>query len=191
VPTCEKEEGEKANSYGESTAHDHKKPSAGEVVEQAKRFLHRKGRLVRTDRFVRLRSAQMPKHFLPTAAEYQSEPVRYPALTVIDVNSEASAIEQQYKNIVLNQVNNSCLRLGVIQGEYPWHYHPHSDELFLVMEGHLIIDLADGGEIHLAPGQSMTIPANTVHRTRAEIRTVNLLFEEMAAETAFLETSPR
>jgi mannose-6-phosphate isomerase-like protein (cupin superfamily) len=133
----------------------------------------------------------MPKHFLPTPAEYQNEPVRYPALTVIDVNSEASAIEQQYKNIVLNQVNNSCLRLGVIQGEYTWHCHPHSDELFLVMEGHLIIDLAGGGEIHLAPGQSVTIPANTVHRTRAEIRTVNLLFEELAAETAFLETSLR
>jgi mannose-6-phosphate isomerase-like protein (cupin superfamily) len=133
----------------------------------------------------------MSKHSLPTAAEYQSEPVRYPALTVIDVNSEASAIEQQYENIVLNQVNNSSLRLGVIQGEYPWHYHPHSDELFLVMEGRLIIELADGRELYLEPRQSVTIPANTVHRTRAEIRTVNLLFEELAAETVFLETSPR
>jgi mannose-6-phosphate isomerase-like protein (cupin superfamily) len=133
----------------------------------------------------------MSKHPLPTAAEYQSEPVRYPTLTVIDVNSEASAIEQQYKNIVLNQVNNSCLRLGVIQGEYPWHYHPHSDELFLVMAGRLIIELADGRELRLAPGQSMTIPANTVHRTRAEIRTVNLLFEELAAETIFLGTALR
>jgi mannose-6-phosphate isomerase-like protein (cupin superfamily) len=133
----------------------------------------------------------MPKHSLPTAAEYQSEPVRYPALTVIDLSSESSAIEQQYKNIVLNQVNNSCLRLAVIQGEYPWHYHPRSDELFLVLEGGLTLDLADGRELRLGPRQSVTIPANTAHRTRAEIRTVNLLFEELAAETVFLETSPR
>jgi mannose-6-phosphate isomerase-like protein (cupin superfamily) len=133
----------------------------------------------------------MSRHTLPTAAEYESEPVRYPALTVVDLDSEASAIEQQYKNSVLNQVNNSCLRLAVIQGEYPWHYHPHSDELFLVVEGRLFIDLADGRELRLEPRQSATIPANTVHRTRAEIRTVNLLFEELAAETVFLETPPR
>jgi mannose-6-phosphate isomerase-like protein (cupin superfamily) len=134
---------------------------------------------------------KMPKHRLPTAAEYRDELIRYPALKVIDLNAEASAIEQQYKNIVLNQVNHSCLRLAVIQGEYPWHYHPHSDELFLVMEGRLFIDLADGCELRLEPEQSVTIPANTVHRTRAEVRTINLLFEELAAETIFLETPPR
>jgi mannose-6-phosphate isomerase-like protein (cupin superfamily) len=133
----------------------------------------------------------MPKHDLPTAAEYQNEPVRYPALKVIDLNAEASTIEWQYKNIVLNQMNNSCLRLAVIQGEYPWHYHPGSDELFVVLEGCLFIGLADGRELRLEPKQSITIPANIVHRTRAEIRTVNLLFEELAAETIFLETPPR
>jgi mannose-6-phosphate isomerase-like protein (cupin superfamily) len=191
MPTREKEEREKGNSYGESTAHDWRRFPSARMIGQAKRFGQRKGRLVRAYRIVRLRSAQMPKHSLPTAAEYQSEPVRYPALTVIDVNSEASAVEQQYKNIVLNQGNTSCLRLAIIQGEYPWHYHTHSDELFFVMEGHLIIDLANGREIRLEPRQGVTIPANTVHRTRAEIRTVNLLFEELAAETVFLETSPR
>lgn len=133
----------------------------------------------------------MSAHPLPTAAEYRNEPVRYPALNVIDLNAEASAIERQYKNIVLNQVNNSCLRLAVIQGEYPWHYHPSSDELFIVVEGRLLIDLADGRELCLEPKQSVTIPANTVHRTRAEIRTVNLLFEELAAETILVEKPPR
>jgi len=133
----------------------------------------------------------MPKHALPTAAEYQNEPVLYPALKLVDLNAEASAIERQYKNIVLNQMNNSCLRLAVIQGEYPWHYHPGSDELFVVLEGCFFIDLADGRELRLEPKQSVTIPANMVHRTRAEIRTVNLLFEELAAETIFLETPPR
>jgi mannose-6-phosphate isomerase-like protein (cupin superfamily) len=133
----------------------------------------------------------MPKHVLPTAAEYQNEPVRYPALRVIDLNAEASAIVWQYKNIVLNQMNNSCLRLAVIQGEYPWHYHPASDELFVVLEGCLFIDLDDGRELRLEPNQSITIPANIVHRTRAEIRTVNLLFEQLATETIFLETPPR
>jgi mannose-6-phosphate isomerase-like protein (cupin superfamily) len=130
----------------------------------------------------------MSKDALPTAVDYQSEPVRYPALKVVDLNAEASAIEQQYKNIVLSQVNSSCVRLAVIQGEYPWHYHPGSDELFLVVEGCLFIDLADGRELRLEPWQSVTIPANMVHRTHAATRTVNLCFEALSAETVFLET---
>src|SRR5258705_9217476 len=44
----------------------------------------------RTSRLLRLRFAEMPKHVLPTAAEYQNEPVRHPALRVIDLNAEAS-----------------------------------------------------------------------------------------------------
>ena len=31
---------------------------------------------------------------------------------------------------VLPRVNTSCLGLAVLSGEYPWHQHPHSDELF-------------------------------------------------------------
>jgi mannose-6-phosphate isomerase-like protein (cupin superfamily) len=133
----------------------------------------------------------MDKGSLPTASDYQNEPVRYPTLERLDVMAEASTIEQPYRNVVLNQVNNHCLRLAVIQGDYPWHYHPHSDELFLVVEGCLFIDLVDGREIQLGPWQSVTIPANTVHRTRALTRTVNLCFEELAAATVFFETSPR
>src|SRR5258707_3464947 len=44
----------------------------------------------RTSRLLRLRFAEMPKRVLPTAAEYQNEPVRQPALRVIDLNAEAS-----------------------------------------------------------------------------------------------------
>src|SRR5260370_28333981 len=103
----------------------------------------------------------MPKHLFCKAAKYQKEPVRYPALKVIDLNAEASAIEWQYPNIVLNQMNNSCLRLGVIQGEYPWHDHPGSDELFVVLEGCLFLDLPDGRELRFQPRQTITIPPNT------------------------------
>ena len=129
----------------------------------------------------------MSKDSVPAAAEYQAEPIRYPALTLIDLSKEASAIKDQYRNMVLSQVNNSCLRLGVIQGEYPWHCHPHSDELFLVVEGSLSIELADGRVFKLGPLQSITIPANMVHRTSATTRTVNLCFEQVAAETVFVD----
>ena len=118
---------------------------------------------------------------------YMNEPVRYPALHVVDLAAEGSSITESYHNVVINRVNGSCLRLAVFNGEYPWHYHPTSDELFVVVEGCLAIGLEDGREFHLRPWQSMTIPAKTVHRTRAIGRTVNLCFEELAADTVFVE----
>jgi mannose-6-phosphate isomerase-like protein (cupin superfamily) len=89
--------------------------------------------------------------------------------------------------MVINGVNDSCLRLAVFDEVYRWHYHPTSDELFIVVSGCLAIDLADGRELRLGPWQCVTIPAMTRHRTRAVGRTVNLCFEKLGAETVFID----
>ncbi len=73
--------------------------------------------------------------------------------------------------------------MAVMQGEYRWHRHPRSDECFLTLEGCLEIDLADGPTIKLSPGQAFTVPAGTIHRTRSEVRSVNLCFEHLKAYT--------
>jgi mannose-6-phosphate isomerase-like protein (cupin superfamily) len=122
-----------------------------------------------------------------SADAYMNEPVRYPALQVIDLKEEGAKVDDPYRNVVINRVNGSCLRLAVFDGEYLWHYHPKSDELFIVVEGRLAIDLEGGREIRLHPWESVTIPAMTVHRTRAIGRTVNLCFEELSAETIFVD----
>ena len=122
-----------------------------------------------------------------TAQSYRDEPVRYPPLQVVDLVAESTDVAQGYSNIVINSVNQHCLRLAVFEGEYPWHHHPTSDELFLVVEGCLLVDLADGRTLRLEPWQTVTVPAGTVHRTRTEGRTVNLCFEELAADTVFVD----
>ena len=126
-------------------------------------------------------------HPIPSAEAYASEPVRFPPLVIVDLAREAAAVTGPYRNQVISQVNTSCLRLGVITGDYPWHQHPHSDELFLVMDGTFEIELADGQTLRLGPWQSVVVPAGAVHRTRGVGRTVNLCFESMAAETVFVE----
>jgi mannose-6-phosphate isomerase-like protein (cupin superfamily) len=112
-----------------------------------------------------------------------TEEAAFPALTVIDLQREAMSVEQTYKNFVVNDVNNHCVRLAVMQGEFRWHHHPRSDECFLVIEGELKIDLADGRTFHLRPGQAFTIPAGVAHHTRSRARAVNLCFETRDAYT--------
>ena len=122
-----------------------------------------------------------------TAQSYMQEPVRYPSLQVIDLAAEARAVDEPYRNQVMNRVNGSCLRLAVFEGQYRWHKHPKSDELFIVLEGAMLIELQDGDPIRLGPLQALTVPAGVVHRTSGIGRTVNLCFEELAAETEFLD----
>lgn len=90
--------------------------------------------------------------------------------------------------MVINRVNDSCLRLAVFEEAYRWHFHPTSDELFVVVDGCLAIELAGGRELRLEPWQCVTIPAMTHHRTRAIGRTVNLCFEKLEAETVFVDS---
>ena len=126
-------------------------------------------------------------HSFPSADAYASEPVRFAPLTVVDISGESAAVRAVYQNQVLCRVNTSCLRLAVIDGEYPWHHHPRSDELFLVVDGTLEIDLADGRSLRLQPWQIVVVPAGQVHRTRGIGRTVNLCFEDLSADTVFVD----
>jgi mannose-6-phosphate isomerase-like protein (cupin superfamily) len=125
-------------------------------------------------------------HF--SAESYTKEPVRYPALQVVNLSAEGAAVTERYRNMVINRVNDSCLRLAVFDEAYRWHFHPTSDELFIVVEGCLAIDLPGGRELRLEPWQCVTIPAMTHHRTRAIGRTVNLCFETLEAETVFVDS---
>jgi mannose-6-phosphate isomerase-like protein (cupin superfamily) len=121
------------------------------------------------------------------AERYANEPVRYPALHVADLAAEGMAVTEPYRNMVITRINDSCLRLAVFEEAYRWHYHPASDELFIVVTGCLAIDLEEGREIQLRPWQCVTIPAGARHRTRALGRTTNLCVEKLGAETVFLD----
>jgi mannose-6-phosphate isomerase-like protein (cupin superfamily) len=122
------------------------------------------------------------------ADKYANEPARYPVLQVVDLAAEGAAVTERYRNMVINRVNDSCIRLAVFDEAYRWHYHPTSDELFVVVSGCLAIDLDDARELRLRPWQCVTIPAMKRHRTRALGRTVNLCFEKLGAETIFVDS---
>ncbi|MBE7102458.1 cupin domain-containing protein [Bacillus cereus] len=96
-------------------------------------------------------------------------------------------IKDQHKNFVVSNVNSHCLRIAVFTGEYDWHYHSNSDELFIVLEGELLIDFQDRETAVLKSNDSILIPAGTIHRTRALKRTVNLCFENVEADTVIVE----
>jgi len=100
----------------------------------------------------------------------------YGPLELIDEKALSDACPHKWFNQTLCQVNDSVVRMGVIEGEYHWHKHDHDDEFFYVVEGRLLIDL-EGRTVELAPRQGMVVPKGVRHRTRAPRRTVILMVE--------------
>jgi mannose-6-phosphate isomerase-like protein (cupin superfamily) len=102
--------------------------------------------------------------------------VLFGPMETIDERAIADACTYPWFNQTLCAVNDSVVRLGVVEGEYHWHKHDADDEFFYVVEGRLLIDLEDR-TLELAPRQGTVIPKGVMHRPRAPQRTVMLMVE--------------
>src|SRR5450432_962051 len=105
--------------------------------------------------------------------------VKFQALEVVDVPRLIAQCTHPWYNQTLCKVNDSVIRLGVLQGEYHWHKHDKDDEFFFVLEGLFFIDLEDRS-VELRPLEGFVVPRGVVHRTRAPQRSVVLMAETAA-----------
>ena len=67
---------------------------------------------------------------------------------------------------VVAQVNDYQLKLVKIQGEFVWHSHADTDEVFIVLDGRMRIELRDGG-VDLGPGEMFVVPKGVEHKPSA------------------------
>lgn len=102
--------------------------------------------------------------------------VLYEHLELIDVPKIVAECTDKWFNQTLTKVNNSVVRLGIVEGEYHWHKHENEDEFFFVLSGKLLVDL-EGRTIELGPNEGVTVTKGVMHRTRAEEKTVMLMVE--------------
>ena len=104
---------------------------------------------------------------------------KFQHLELIDVPSIVETNKEKWFNQTLTQVNESVVRIGIVDGEF--HWHKHDNEFFFVLEGQLLIDLEDR-TIELNPNQGTTITKGVMHRPRAPKKTVMLMVETSAIE---------
>ena len=107
--------------------------------------------------------------------------IKFPHLEVIDIPTIVRECKDQWFNQTLTKVNDSVVRIGIVQGEYHWHKHDNDDEFFFVLEGQLLIDL-EGRTVELNPNQGITVSKGVLHSTRAPQKTVMLMVETSAIQ---------
>jgi mannose-6-phosphate isomerase-like protein (cupin superfamily) len=115
---------------------------------------------------------QLPANFL------NNEDVKYGTLRVIDIPAEVAA-HAPWFNQTLTTVNDAVVRLGIFQGEFPWHKHADQDEFFLVLDGEITLDIEGHDAVVLGSHQGFTVPKGTMHRPRSPQRSVVLMVESL------------
>ena len=107
--------------------------------------------------------------------------IKFRHLERMDTSQMIKDCKDKWFNQTLTQVNESVVRLGIVEGEYHWHKHDNDDEFFFVLQGQLLIDLEDQ-TIELNLNQGVTISKGVMHRPRAPKQTVILMVETNAIQ---------
>jgi mannose-6-phosphate isomerase-like protein (cupin superfamily) len=94
----------------------------------------------------------------------------------VNLDEKLAQFTEQWAPKVIGRVNDYELKVVKVAGEFVWHQHDDTDEVFLVLDGQLTIDLP-GGEVVLGPRETVTVPRGVQHRPRAQAGTSLLLIE--------------
>ena len=89
--------------------------------------------------------------------------IKYDYLQIIDLPDIVNNCKDKWFNQTLCKVNDSLLRLGILEGEFHWHKHEKEDELFFVLEGSLSIE-TEKDIFELEEKQGVCIPKGLMHR---------------------------
>jgi mannose-6-phosphate isomerase-like protein (cupin superfamily) len=108
-------------------------------------------------------------------------------VTVLRTAELTGAVREHHKHLPLATLNDRYIvKAAVNDRPYPWHRHPNSDELLLVLEGRLELQTGDE-RLTLDVHDAVLIPRGVAHRTTPVGRAVNLVVEDEDTQTVFLD----
>lgn len=99
---------------------------------------------------------------------------------VVDLAAELARVEQPWSPLVVATLNDYEVKVVRLLGDFVWHAHAETDELFLVLSGSLTIELREPtGEraVSLSAGQLFVVPHGVQHRPRAASEVTAVLIE--------------
>jgi mannose-6-phosphate isomerase-like protein (cupin superfamily) len=94
----------------------------------------------------------------------------------VELAAKLEAIDEPWSPRIVGRYNGNKIFLAKARGEFVWHSHPETDDLFLVLDGRLTIQLRDR-DVELGPGELFVVPRGVEHCPRSETGASLLLIE--------------
>ena len=87
--------------------------------------------------------------------------------TAINLAQKLTQFSDHWSPKIVAQMNDYHFKLAKFQGEFVWHSHAETDEVFIVIDGHMSIDFRDGS-VELKAGEMFVVPKGIEHKPVAE-----------------------
>jgi mannose-6-phosphate isomerase-like protein (cupin superfamily) len=97
-------------------------------------------------------------------------------LTAINFQEKLSKFSEHWSPRIIAQMNDYHFKIVKVQGEFLWHDHAETDEVFIVLQGRLEIQFRDGS-VQLNEGEMFVVPKGVEHKPVAEEECHILLVE--------------
>lgn len=97
-------------------------------------------------------------------------------MDVVNIDAMLGRFAEHWSPKKIAQINDYDVRIVKLQGDFTWHKHDDTDELFLVLSGELTIQMRDR-DVVLGPRDLFVVPRGTEHCPRAVMETAVLLLE--------------
>lgn len=93
---------------------------------------------------------------------------------IVNLGEQFDRFEERWAPKIVARYNDNEVRLVKTEGEWVWHAHPETDELFLILEGEFEMDFRDK-TVTIRPGELLLVPRGVEHRPAARRGLVKLL----------------
>ncbi|MFB6248343.1 MAG: cupin domain-containing protein [Salinibacter sp.] len=101
-------------------------------------------------------------------------------MEAINLQDKLDQFDERWAPRIVGALNGQHVKLAKLEGAFDWHQHADADELFLVLDGRLIIVLRDGSDVRLGEGECCIVPRGTEHRPVAPEGAAHVLLVEPA-----------
>jgi mannose-6-phosphate isomerase-like protein (cupin superfamily) len=98
---------------------------------------------------------------------------------VISPKDAAAALTDYWSPRVVGELDDSYIKVAKVLGTFGWHSHDDEDEMFLILAGHLRIEM-EACTVELAEGQIFVVPKGVRHNPVAEQECCLMLIERQS-----------
>ena len=97
-------------------------------------------------------------------------------LAAINLKDKLAKFSDLWSPRVIAEMNNYQFKLAKIEGEFVWHSHAETDEVFIVLEGNMALEFRDC-VVRLSAGEMFVVPKGVEHKPSAQAQCKIMLVE--------------
>lgn len=96
--------------------------------------------------------------------------------SALNLNEKLDKFSEHWSPKIIAGMNDYHFKLAKFQGEFVWHSHAETDEVFIVLDGNMVIEFRDG-RVDLKAGEMFVVPKGVEHKPVAESECKIMLVE--------------